>query len=86
MRHLTHQRARFWFEAGLVAASLALWLATLLWPTWIELVFGIDPDQGDGSLERALTILFPLIAIGSALIAGHEWRRRAAGSSSDTKI
>ena len=28
--------------------SVLLFFATLLWPEWIEIVFGVDPDFGNG--------------------------------------
>jgi hypothetical protein len=70
-----HVRRRFWLEIAVVVVSLALWGATLVRPDWIELVFGIDPDEGSGSLERAITILVPAVGLLAAVIASLEWRR-----------
>ena len=80
MRDPWHIRRRFWLEAAVVGVSLAVWLATLFWPDWIELVFHVDPDATDGSLERAITVLLPVVGLVGAVVAGLEWRRpRPAG-------
>ncbi|WP_197541370.1 hypothetical protein [Streptomyces davaonensis] len=44
---------------------------------WIELLFGVDPDGGNGSLESALVVLFAVAACVFGLVARAE-RRRAA--------
>jgi hypothetical protein len=74
MRGERRVRRRFWVEAGVVTISLAIWVATLLWPDWIELVFRIDPDESNGSLERLISILVPATAFVAAIVAGIEWR------------
>ena len=48
---------------------------TFLWPNWIELIFHIDPDEGNGMLERLIVILSGLAAIVSFVMARVEWRR-----------
>ena len=47
---------RFLAEAGGAALTVALLVLTLIAPAWIELVFGIDPDHGNGSVEIALVV------------------------------
>jgi hypothetical protein len=42
-------RTRFWLEAPASCLALALALATYISPAWIETLFSIDPDGGDGS-------------------------------------
>src|SRR6516165_2255800 len=37
-------RRRLRLEVGLAILSVLLFFATLLWPEWIEIVFGVDPD------------------------------------------
>jgi hypothetical protein len=44
-------RSCFWLEVALGTLTTALLVLTLAWPQWIELMFGIEPDGGDGSLE-----------------------------------
>jgi hypothetical protein len=68
-------RARFWLEIAILGVSVALWLATLIWPDWIELAFHVDPDEGDGSLERIVSLALPALGLVVALVAGMEWRR-----------
>ena len=60
---------------ALLAASLAV--VTLLWRDWIELVFRVDPDGGDGSLEWILVAGAFASSVVLASVAGLEWRRRA---------
>ncbi|MDI9978780.1 hypothetical protein [Rhodococcus sp. IEGM 1307] len=44
-------------------------------PQWIEALFGIEPDGGDGSLE-ALVVLAPAVAAAGLTVAGFVLRRR----------
>jgi hypothetical protein len=67
-------RKRFWLQAGLSSVSGLLFAVTLLWHEWIELVFHVDPDNGNGSLEWLLvgillgaTISFGGLAVGERL-------------------
>jgi len=68
-------RARFWLESTLGGISALLFLITLVWPDWIELIFKVDPDKGSGSLEWAIVVVLPVAAICAALLARAEWRR-----------
>jgi hypothetical protein len=70
--------ARFWIEAVLAALTGFLFLLTLVWRDWIERVFKIDPDGGDGSLEWAIVGLLCAASITLSLMARAQWRRRAA--------
>ena len=81
---MTAVRRRFWIEAGLGAASAFLLLLTVAVPDWIEVVSGVEPDGGDGSLEWALTAALAACAVAFALVARAEWRRpRAAAAAGD---
>jgi hypothetical protein len=60
---------RFRLEVGLAALSALLFVATVAWPEWIELIFGVDPDHGDGSLEWLILGVTALCAIGASLRA-----------------
>ncbi|TQC47026.1 ABC transporter permease [Rhodococcus sp. WS4] len=44
-------------------------------PQWIEALFGVEPDGGDGSLE-ALVVLAPAVAAAGLTVAGFVLRRR----------
>ena len=55
---------------ALVAIVLAfLSVLTLVWPEWIEGVFGVDPDGGSGAVEAAIVVVL-------ALVAGMLWLHR----------
>lgn len=69
-------RKRFWWEIALTAVTLPLVAFTLLVPDWIEAVFGVDPDGGDGMLEIAIAIS-AVVGLGCAWLARLEWRRAA---------
>ena len=47
-------RARFWLESTLGGISAILFLITLVWPDWIELILKVDPDRGNGSVNGQL--------------------------------
>ena len=67
--------ARFWLELAFAAASGALFLVTLFARTWIEQLFGIDPDHGSGALEWTLVAAFFAITVLLGTLARSEWRR-----------
>ena len=46
-------RCRFWFEGLTAIGSARSFLLTVLWMNWIELLFGLDPDHANGSIEWA---------------------------------
>jgi hypothetical protein len=75
-------RYLFWLEStlGLITGMAAI--ITLFWQDWIEAVFGVDPDGGNGSAEWLVVFALLLITVALAVGARHEWRRaRLAGSS-----
>jgi hypothetical protein len=67
--------ARFW--AVTVGAFLTgtLLLLTLIWPDWIELAFGVDPDQHSGSLEATLVVVCAAATLLFGTLANRDWRR-----------
>jgi hypothetical protein len=65
---------RLRLEIGLAALSALLFVATVAWPEWIEMIFGVDPDHGDGSLEWLIMGVTALCAIGASLRARADWR------------
>jgi hypothetical protein len=72
-----HLRRRFWYEAGFAVAAGVLAVVTLFAKDWIETVFRIDPDHGNGSLEW---VIVAALAVGSCVlsfVARAEWRRPA---------
>lgn len=66
---------RFRIELGLATLSALLFVVTVAWPEWIEMIFGVDPDHGDGSLEWLIMGVTALCAIGVSLRARDDWRR-----------
>ncbi len=68
-------RARFWVESALAAVSAGLALITIFAPTWIEEVFGIEPDGGNGELEWLIVAVPAVLAAAAGALAGYEWRR-----------
>jgi hypothetical protein len=67
--------ASFYVELLLGLAALVLALVTLVWNDWIELVFKVDPDAGNGSLEKAIVGVLLAAAVICAWLARTEWRR-----------
>jgi hypothetical protein len=75
---------RFWVELSLTCASALLLVLTLVTAEWIEAVFGVEPDGGDGSAELLITAALLAITTVLSLLTFREGRRRmsaAAGAS-----
>ena len=68
-------RRRYWLEITLAVVAGVLAILTLITREWIEILFGVDPDGGNGSLEWALVAILAGAAVASALAARHEWVR-----------
>jgi len=68
-------RHRFWLESALALITGAAAVITLFWHDWIEIIFGVDPDQGNGSAEWLVVVI--LLIVTSVLVLGArlEWRR-----------
>jgi len=67
-------RRRFWAEAWGAALTAGLLVLTLIARDWIEFVFGVDPDNGNGSLEVALVVMTGTATCVLALLARRDWR------------
>ena len=65
----------FWVEATLAGAAGFLAVLTLITPEWVELIFGFDPDHGDGSAEWLIVIGAAAAAALLSVLARREWRR-----------
>lgn len=74
-------RARFWLEAILAAVTGALFVLTLYSRDWIEEIFHIEPDEGNGSLEWLIVIVLLVATIALIAAARSEWRRGQISSS-----
>jgi hypothetical protein len=79
MKQSNALRSRFYVELILAVAALVLALVTLVWNDWIEIVFKVDPDAGNSSLEKAIVVVLLAAAILAAWLARTEWRRAATG-------
>ena len=67
--------ARRWrVEAVLAVLAAALGVLTVVVPTWIEVVTGLDPDAGSGALEVLIAVGFFALA-GTAAWAARGHRR-----------
>jgi hypothetical protein len=71
-------RFRFWLEAGVATVTLILSVITSVWRDWIEIVFGVEPDGGNGSLEWLILALLLAVTITLFVQARYEWRRARA--------
>jgi hypothetical protein len=71
-------RLRFWIEAALALLTGVLALITAIFPDWIELISGWDPDQHDGSVESMIVIGLFIVTAATAGLAVAEWRRTPA--------
>ena len=74
-------RTRFWIESALALLSGALTVLTLLWTDWIELVFRVDPDAGNGAMEWAIVVIALAATLAFAVLARVEYRRAALAST-----
>jgi hypothetical protein len=70
-------RVRFWIEALLGAFTGFLLVLTLVWPDWIEGVFGVDPDHGNGSLEWLICAVCLVATAAFFFAARRDWRAAA---------
>jgi len=57
------------------ATCVLLALVTLVWNDWIEIVFNVDPDAGDGSLETIIVRVLVVATVVCGWLARTEWRR-----------
>jgi hypothetical protein len=70
-----HSKRNFWIETALATLSGVFCALTLLWSEWIELLFGIDPDHGNGSAEWLIALTSLAVTVAFAALARREWRR-----------
>jgi hypothetical protein len=73
---------RLALQLALALISGLLFFVTLVWHDWIEIVFGIDPDQGSGSLEWMLVAVTAVAAVVFGVRARVEWRRARISADS----
>jgi len=69
----------FWIELLLsVLSGISLGLS-LFNPQWIETLFEVSPDAGDGSTEWGWTIGFLISTVLLVALTRREWRKARAG-------
>ena len=73
-------RVRIETALAIVAGILAI--VTLVWPTWIESLFGISPDGGSGETEWWLVAALAVAACLAGLLARREYLSITHASSS----
>lgn len=72
LRSLRH---RFWLESILGSITGVVAVVTLFWHDWIEAIFGVDPDKGNGSTEWLVVLTLLILTVALAIGARLEWRR-----------
>jgi hypothetical protein len=72
-----HRGVRFFVETAAAVLGTGLAALTLLWPDWIERVFGVDPDGGSDLDEWLIMAAAFSVVVVSALLARREWRARS---------
>jgi hypothetical protein len=68
-------RLRFWLESVLGSACLVLMIITLISREWIEILFGVDPDGGNGIVEWGIVGALAVGTFAAGGFARQEWRR-----------
>lgn len=71
-------RRRFWLETGMAIVTGILFVITLVWHDWIEIIFNVDPDQASGLLEWLIVGALLVVTIALFMLARYEWRRARA--------
>jgi len=74
----TGLRKRFYPEFIMGIITTIAFLYTLVTPDWIEAVFHVDPDAGNGSAEWLVVGALVAVTVALFVAAGYEWRRVSA--------
>jgi apolipoprotein N-acyltransferase len=74
-------RLRFWIETVMAIVTGILFGITLIQKNWIELAFGVDPDNNNGALEWLIVGALLVMTITLIILASYEWRRARAAIS-----
>ena len=79
-------RFRFWIETGMSLVTGIIFVVTMIWPQWIEGIFGVSPDSGDGSLEWLVVSLLLVATIILLFLARYEWRVAKSALRSESSL
>jgi hypothetical protein len=74
-------RFRFWLETGMATITGVLFVVTLVWRDWIEIVFHVSPDNGSGSFEWLIVGVLLVVTITLSVLARYEWHRARSAMS-----
>lgn len=74
-------RLRFYPETILGIVAAVMFVVTLLNQQWIETVFKVDPDQGQGWVEWMIVAGLLVAALALGALARHEWRRASVAAA-----
>lgn len=74
-------RFRLRVEQTLCFASGVLALLTVVVPSWLEAMFGVDPDHGNGTAEWLLVAGFIVFAATCGVAARHDHTRLVAAKA-----
>lgn len=85
MTRIRAVRRRYWLEVALAVVTATLAVLTAIWPDWVEIVFGYDPDQHSGLLEVG-TLIAACAALAGVLLARFEWRRSVGIPPSESVV
>ena len=77
----TRSWTRWTIEALLGVFSAAMLAITAVVPDWIEQLFGLSPDGGDGSAEWGFALALALLTLLFLADAGRLWLRSRSMSS-----
>ena len=69
---------RFQIQATLAVVTAALAVITLISHEWIELLFGVDPDGGNGALEWGIVAILLAASVTFSMLGYAEWKKLAA--------
>jgi hypothetical protein len=75
---MTGSRGRLAIKARVETVSAGIFgvlaVVTMLWPTWIESITGLEPDAGSGVAEWAVVVVLAVAAVGAAALARRDYR------------
>jgi len=84
MTYLNALSYRYWIECTFAGLSACLLILTLAVPEWIEVIFGVDPDGGNGSLEITILSACLIVTIVASVAARREWNNRLRNAPEPT--